>query len=279
MTALSLFIVAGVGIEPRRQYIPSSTRSTLTNAASQTTASTTLGLALCGPPARIRLAGHGRPAIHGGIQLVPGIRWVAILWPGLPHLWWRGAWSGLALACGFAVLLDIAILSTWVWTELLDLPFRLFAWCGVLLFWLGSAVAGALQMPALLRVPSTGLLEDLFARAQGEYLKGNWFECEVVINRLLEEKPDEVDARLLLASLLRRLGHGEEARQQLRELATLEGAGKWQLEVAREWQLLCDSSAVSAHPTTVLPASPPHTYAAQNVHQVRADTAALPEAA
>ncbi len=134
-------------------------------------------------------------------------------------------------------------------------------------------------MPALLRVPSPELLEDLFARAQGEYLKGNWFECEVAINRLLEEKPDDVDARLLLASLLRRLGHGEEARQRLRELATLEGAGKWQLEIAREWQLLSKTSTDPAHPTTLLPVSPAQTDAVQNVHQVAVVTAALPDAA
>ncbi len=210
---------------------------------------------------------------------MPGVRWIAILWPGLPQLWWQGAWSGLALACGFAVLFNIAILSTWVWTELLDLPFRLFAWCGVLLFWLASAAAGALQMPALLRVPARELLEDLFARAQGEYLKGNWFECEVAINRLLEEQPGDVDARLLLASLLRHLGHGEEARQQLRTLATLEGAGKWQLEIAREWQLLCEASADSAHQTTLLPASPAQSDAVQNVHQATVSTRALPDAA
>jgi hypothetical protein len=206
---------------------------------------------------------------------VRGVRWAAILWPGLPQLWWQGAWSGLALAVGFAVLLDIAVLSTWVWTELLDLPFRLFAWCGVLLFWLGSSVAGALQMPALLRVPAPELLDQLFNQAQREYLKANWFECEVAINRLLEEKPGDVDALVLLASMLRRLGHGEEARQQLRTLATLEGAGKWQLEIAREWQLLRDSPSAS-------PAL--HTGAAeavlvQNVHLPAGDKPALPNAA
>jgi hypothetical protein len=204
---------------------------------------------------------------------VPGVRWVAILWPGLPQLWWQGAWSGLALACGFAVLLDIAILSTWVWTELLDLPFRLFAWCGVLLFWLGSAVAGAMQMTALLRVPSTELLEDLFAGAQGEYLKGNWFECEVAINRLLEEKPGDVDAMLLLASMLRRLGHGEEARQRLRKLATLEGAGKWQLEIAREWQLLRDEPSISPAPGAA------EVDSVRNMQISAGDNPALPNAA
>jgi hypothetical protein len=207
---------------------------------------------------------------------VRGVRWAAILWPGLPHLWWQGAWSGLALAGGFAVLLDIAILSTWVWTELLDLPFRLFAWCGVLLFWLGSAVASAMQMPTLLHVPSAELLEKLFAKGQAEYLKGNWFECEVAINRLLEEKPGDVDAVLLLASMLRRLGHGEEARQQLRILATLDGAGKWQLEIAREWHLLRDEHSISP---ALNAAGAAEVDSVQNMQISARDKPALPNAA
>jgi hypothetical protein len=207
---------------------------------------------------------------------VRGVRWAAILWPGLPQLWWQGAWSGLALAFGFAVLLDIAIVSTWVWTELLDPPFRIFAWSGVLLFWLGSVVAGAIQMPALLRVPSPEFIDELFSQAQGEYLKANWFECEVAINRLLEEKPGDTDAHLLLASMLRRLGHGEEARQQLRTLATLEGAGKWQLEIAREWQLLRDGPSVSLAPGDTGAAE---AVSVQNVHLPPGDKPALPNAA
>jgi hypothetical protein len=182
----------------------------------------------------------------------------------------------LAIACGFAVLLDIAILSTWVWTELLDSPFRIFAWSGVILFWLASAVAGAMQMPALLRVPSPELVDELFARAQAEYLKANWFECEVAVNQLLEEKPGDVDARMLLASMLRRLGHGEEARQQLRSLAALEGAGKWQLEMAREWQLLREAPSVSP---ALVAAGAAEADSVQKVHLPPGDKPALPNAA
>jgi hypothetical protein len=181
----------------------------------------------------------------------------------------------LAIACGFAVLLDIAILSTWVWTELLDLPFRIFAWSGVLLFWLGSVAAGVMQMRALLRVPSPESVDELFVRAQAEYLKANWFECEVAINQLLEETPRDVDALLLLASMLRRLGHGEEARQQLRTLATLDGAGKWQLEIAREWQLLRDGPSVSP----VAAGGAIEADSVQNVHLPPGVKPALPNAA
>lgn len=195
--------------------------------------------------------------------MITKLRWLTVVWPGLAQLWLQGAWSGLFLAAGFSVLLNVAILSTWVWVELLTAPFRLLAWGGVILFWLASLASSIVQVPKLLRVPSAALSQDLFAAAQAEYLKGNWFEAEVALNRLLEHDPSDVDAHLMLATLLRRTGNGEEAKERLRWLARLDGAGKWQLEVAREWQMLRTAAVATA----------------QNVHLHNEADAGLPKAA
>ncbi len=42
------------------------------------------------------------------------------LWPGLPQLWLAGWWWGLALAAGFAVLVDLLLVVSYVWVELLS---------------------------------------------------------------------------------------------------------------------------------------------------------------
>jgi len=174
------------------------------------------------------------------------VRWLTVVWPGLPQIWLRGEWSGLMLAGGFSALLNLAVVATWGWTELLSPPLRVLAWGGVVLFWTVSIVTSIVQMPRLLRVPAMDVSEDLFRTAQGEYLRGNWFEAELALNRLLEHDPADVDAHLMLAALLRRIGQADEASQRLRRLATLEGAGKWQLEIARERDLLRSNVEIRA---------------------------------
>jgi hypothetical protein len=166
------------------------------------------------------------------------LRWITVLWPGLPQLWLRGEVSALGLAIGFSALLNLSILSTWGWTELLSLPLLLVAWCGVALIWLVSLVGGVVQLPRLCSVSAFDPTGDLFRAAQGEYLRGNWFEAELALNQLLERNPSDADARLMLATLLRRIGQPSEAAENLRRLAKSVGADKWQLEIARQERLL-----------------------------------------
>jgi hypothetical protein len=142
--------------------------------------------------------------------------------------------------------LNLAVLATWGWTELLNLPLLLVAWCGVALIWLASFVGGMLQMPQLCGVSSIDRAGDLFRAAQGEYLRGNWFEAELALNQLLECNPSDVDARLMLATLLRRIGQPKEAEEQLHRLSKTEGAEKWQFEIERQQQLLALRAADTA---------------------------------
>ncbi len=166
------------------------------------------------------------------------MRYVSVLWPGLRQIWVSGAWSGLALAWGFAACLNAALWLTWGWTEIVDRATLMGLWAAVVLFWIGGIVHGVrlIQKTGATLAPVES--SDLFSLAQGEYLKGSWFEAEVAIQRLLERNPRDVDARLMLASLHRQVGHAEDARAELRRLATYEGAGKWQLEIAREWEMV-----------------------------------------
>jgi hypothetical protein len=191
------------------------------------------------------------------------LRWITVLWPGLPQLWLRGEVSALGLAIGFSALLNLSILSAWGWTELLGLPLLLVAWCGVALIWLVSLVGGTGQMPRPRPVSPFDPAGDLFRAAQGEYLRGNWFEAELALNQLLERNPGDADARLMLATLLRRIGQPSEATEHLRRLAKTEGGEKWQLEIARQERLL------------TLPAAD----AAQNVQLQDAAEYGLPNAA
>jgi thioredoxin-like negative regulator of GroEL len=72
-------------------------------------------------------------------------------------------------------------------------------------------------------------------------LKGNWFEAERGLYRLLRENDHDLEARLLLATLFRHTKRFEEATRQLNQLARLDGAQRWALEIQREGQLLAEA--------------------------------------
>ncbi len=60
--------------------------------------------------------------------------------------------------------------------------------------------------------------DTLFRKAQREYLNGNWIGAEQLIVKLIDANPNDIDAQLLLASVLRRTGQLTEAAGQLRQL-------------------------------------------------------------
>jgi hypothetical protein len=175
------------------------------------------------------------------VERAKPVRFVLCLWPGLPQLWLAGAWSGLALAVGFALLLDLLLLTSLLWTEWVEGAFRFAGWTAVAVLWGVSVITGwrwSNEQNAVDRRPRE---EDLFPRALGEYLKGNWYEAETACKNLLRRLPGDIQARLLLATLLRRTRRWSEAREHLQTLKRLEAAAGWEFEVADEEQRLADA--------------------------------------
>ena len=172
-------------------------------------------------------------------------RWAVGMWPGLPQLWRRGDWSALALALGFALLLNLVLLTTFVWTELVVPGVGVIAWFVVAGFWLVSFV-GFLRT-GIGRANSAAAQEDLFPTAIAEYLKGNWYDVEQICQRLLRRNDHDVDAQLLLATACRHTVRYDEAQRRLEHLATLDAAGKWAWEIRDEFERLqAARQAVSA---------------------------------
>jgi hypothetical protein len=63
---------------------------------------------------------------------------------------------------------------------------------------------------------------------------------------LLRKNLRDLEARLMLATLLRHSGRVDEAKRQLDTLARFEGAGKWELEIQRERDLLSNTKQQKA---------------------------------
>jgi len=182
------------------------------------------------------------------------LRYATYLWPGLPQLWFEGAWWGLALAFGFGLLVNFLLVTSFVWVELIPPIVLWLAWLALGVIWAGSGLFVAWTGGLRDSPGAAAARDDLFRRALGEYLKGAWFEAESMLGQLLAQDNRDVDARLMLASLLRHTRRPLEARRQLDELQRLEKAEKWQVEIARERQLLKQAEAALPDP---LPAEQP----------------------
>lgn len=175
----------------------------------------------------------------------PKLHWTAYLWPGLPHLWNRGSWAGLALAVGFTVLLNVWLASTLVWKEWL--PAKVTPVGGIVLavLWLLAWAEARADWRRYLAefAEQDGLDHDQrselrFKEAQEKYLAGDWVGAEKLLLKILKHEQRDVAARLMLATLWRRLERTEDACQELDRIEKLEAASQWQAEIAAERHLL-----------------------------------------
>src|SRR5262249_18747536 len=124
----------------------------------------------------------------------------------------------------------------------------------------GANRAGALWLAlaaawlALVLVSLRGAIRADFARRQkdafpagmSEYLRGNWLEAEMVVRRLVADRPGDVEAGLLLASGLRRSRRLDEARSALDELSRWDVASAWRMEIDGEYRHLAELEAERA---------------------------------
>ncbi len=174
-------------------------------------------------------------------------QWGPILlcgWPGLAGLWFRGHFSSLLLAIGFSVLLNVALISSFLWPWSLGETFPAVAWPLILLVWSVSAVLAYRRLPDYLAIPASEKVADqrsgdtLFIQAQSEYLKGHWEEAKSLLKRQLNQNHRDVEARLLLATLFRHTRQFIAASQMLREIEKFDEAYEWRFEISRERELL-----------------------------------------
>ncbi len=206
------------------------------------------------------------------------MRWGQLLlcgWPGLARLWLRGHGVSLVIAVGFSILLNLALVATFQWPELLGGTFRIIAWpiiivSGVISFFVSQHMIPTWASPPRMTAEEerdefsrkssestpcpiseepadivvgepSGLSSDtLFNRVQHEYLKGHWNEAETLLNRRIEIAQRDVEARLMLATLLRHTRRPDEATKQLKAIERLDDSIHWRFEIDRERQLISD---------------------------------------
>jgi hypothetical protein len=132
----------------------------------------------------------------------------------------------LLAAVAFGAALNLVLVSSFVWPELLPSPLIILSWLVVFGVWCLSLIRSYRSLPELLNMEGVGD-RGLFIQAQGEYLKGHWLEAESLLQQLLCQSPRDVDAHLLLATLYRHSRRVDDAWERLSLLQRLEGAERW----------------------------------------------------
>jgi tetratricopeptide (TPR) repeat protein len=170
------------------------------------------------------------------------LRWLRLApadcWPGAVRLWDGGWPHGLLLAAVFSILLNATLIVSWLWPALVPEHIKLVFWGITAVFWtVGWIDSRRIRLLIDLTRRQDPQL-DLFLSARGEYLKRNWTAAEQILTRLLAANPDDVEARLMLATLLRHGRRWDEAKEQLRRLQRWNRAASWNLEIRREWEQL-----------------------------------------
>ncbi len=170
--------------------------------------------------------------------------WFRYLWPGLPQLL-QGSWWGLGWALVGAALLNLTVLSTFIWKEWFPEWAKPLLWGSIILLWSGSALASSSWnrlLPSLSH-PSPAPSNLLFVEATEFYLQAQWFEAEKRLIQLLRQNPRDVEARLMIATLFRHTRRWDEALRQLDQLERLEASQAWALEIYRERALIQQAKA------------------------------------
>lgn len=162
------------------------------------------------------------------------VRYLTLCWPGLPWAWLRGSLMGLVLAMAFAVTLDVAVLATWIWSELVGLPLQITLWTAVAAIWLVATASAWSSFPPPIQLGRDPATDLLFVKARDAYLARDWLGAETRLRAVLDIAPTDGEAQLLLGTLLRRVGRLDEARDALEKLSRSDSGHAWQAVIRTE---------------------------------------------
>ena len=182
-------------------------------------------------------------------------RYLTLVWPGMPWLWLRGSFAGLLLALAFALAVDVAVFTTWIWSELIDFRLSLAIWTATALVWLIATASALTSFPPPIRRGRDAAADTLFVKARDAYLARDWLAAETKLRTLLDLSPTDGEAQLLLGTLLRRVGRLDEAAAALETLSRSDTGSLWLSSIARELERIAAArrpSHASAELSTLL---------------------------
>jgi len=181
-------------------------------------------------------------------------RYLTLAWPGMPWLWLRGSFAGLLLALAFALAVDVAVLTTVIWSELIDFRLSLAIWTATAMVWLIATASALTGFPPPIPSGRDAAADALFVKARDAYLARDWLAAETKLRTLLDLSPTDGEAQLLLGTLLRRVGRLDEAATALQTLSRSDAGALWRSSIARELERVGNArrpQALATEPATL----------------------------
>ncbi|MEM9588798.1 MAG: tetratricopeptide repeat protein [Planctomycetota bacterium] len=170
--------------------------------------------------------------------------YLTCLWPGLPELWWRGQLSALPTAVGFAIALNLLLITRFLYPLWMDSFLVWLGWWVAMALWGFWTIRSAKDLPQLIAPRQVSDEPDRFAEAHEAYLRADWETAESLLKATLAIEPRDPPALLLLTGVYRHTGRLEAAQTLLGEVTRLEVADAWWIEIRAEKKRLDHAVAV-----------------------------------
>lgn len=159
---------------------------------------------------------------------------ILFLWPGAYGVIAYGLWRQLFIALTFSIFLLATLFSHCYWTDFPPHFIKRYYWLCFILTWLFLSVYSYKDLHRYTQTKKYDEKGEAFLEAQTQYLHGNWFETECCIKNILKRNPEDVEALLFLATLLRHLKRYSEAKKILAEMEKYEESSRWSYEILQE---------------------------------------------
>ena len=160
------------------------------------------------------------------------------MYPGYSGIVQYGHRSFLAMALGFALLLDAFLIVNFYWTALITSSQRNILLVALFGMWIALMVAAAYWKFRLDAIAKPEQQDETFRQTIHHYLRGDWFAAESQILPYLKKYPKDIEMLLLQATMYRHTKRYEEALLVLDKLQLLQNSRHWFAEIESERSLL-----------------------------------------
>jgi len=167
-----------------------------------------------------------------------------IFWPGTTGLFRYGRWSFLAIAIVFALLVDFFLVLNFYWSAMITAQHRNTVLVLLFAAWIALSILSKMLEHRIAALKTADAGDKNFMAAAQQYMRGNWFEAESLLMKLLKKNPRDIESALLHATLCRRTGRWVEAKAILDRLSFYEESGRWFLEIETERQMIVEAENV-----------------------------------
>ena len=164
------------------------------------------------------------------------------MYPGYSDMVRYGHRFFLAIALGFALLVDAFLIVNFYWTEQITPSQRNLFLAALLVAWILLTLIAAFWKHRLDAAAKPEQADETFLQTISHYLRGDWFTAESLMLPYLEKYPKDIEVLLLQATMYRRTERYEEALLVLDRLQLLEGSRYWHSEIEAERKMIGEAA-------------------------------------